>query len=417
MADPTPLLGLDRNNTRIALNKLDLMGGLLGTFAPDMDTIVASTRTFGYRGARFRDGLGGVSFEPDGTIVCTDNAVSYVQYDAVGGITIAATLDPAKYAIAEVTCASGAITHIEDLRDLNLHDLPRLHLDDLLDVEIYSPAEGDTLRFDSASGLWLNVPSGTVGGVDAEQTGTLILADASILDFRGDVVVTDQGSGRARVQIQSSGGGIGFPYSAPVSPSAYDDEGKTGTLSGIWTEVDTPGAGFTKGSGFQGDYLYMDSPGAAAGNRWLLRQAIGAEGAAGTLMTVTSRLLLPSGAGVGFVDIGISDNATFVTGNYWLAALVGNKVQVYDGTLRVDTLIGTFNYELWIHVRRGTDNVLRFYASINGIAWRLVYTSAAWAHDIDYIWIRMLGSSTPGQTSRHLVDFVRVNDPRFDQFV
>ena len=65
---------------------------------------------------------------------------------------------------------------------------------------------------------------------------------------------------------------------------------------------------------------------------------------------------------------------------------------------------------------RSVGNVLKFWASTNGIAWRQVH-SVSWTHDFDYLWIRMLGSSTPGEVSRHLVDFIRVNDPRFDQLV
>src|SRR5688572_1514882 len=124
MADPTPLLELDRSNFRAFANKLDLMGGLIATFAPDMDTTDASTGTFGYRGGRFIDDLGAVGFEPDGTIVIPNNVTRYVHFDPVNGVTLDTALDRTKTMIAEVSrgsaTPSGSGMHVEDLRDINL---------------------------------------------------------------------------------------------------------------------------------------------------------------------------------------------------------------------------------------------------------------------------------------------------------
>jgi hypothetical protein len=158
----TELLGLSLDSDRRAWLKLDAMGSIIAHFAPDYDTTVRATRTLGYQSARFPDGFGGVTFEPAGTIVCTDDAVSFVQWDSVNGVTLDSVLTVGRYAIAEVTCAGGVITRINDLRDLGIHAVPSLNLDDLLDVEIYDPQDLDRLTYDTASGLWINAPGAFV---------------------------------------------------------------------------------------------------------------------------------------------------------------------------------------------------------------------------------------------------------------
>lgn len=128
MADLTPLTQFDRINVRRFANRIDVMAGLMATFAPDDLTTVPGTLTFGYRGGRFLTDAGAVGFEPDGTIVIANNVTRYVQFDPVNGVTADAALDPLKFWIAEVRTGSavpagspaGTVLHIEDLRDMNL---------------------------------------------------------------------------------------------------------------------------------------------------------------------------------------------------------------------------------------------------------------------------------------------------------
>jgi hypothetical protein len=128
MADLTPLLGLNRVTLRDLANRLDVMGGLIATFAPDDATTDPTTLTFGYRGGRFIDDLGAIGFEPDGTIVIPNNVIRYVQFDPTNGVVLTSAIDRTKLLIAQVRTGSqvpvgspaGTVMHIEDLRDTNL---------------------------------------------------------------------------------------------------------------------------------------------------------------------------------------------------------------------------------------------------------------------------------------------------------
>jgi hypothetical protein len=117
----TPALGLPLNDQQKAFLKLDAMASILAGFAPDPDTTVQSTRTFGYRAARYVTDAGAIAKVNAGTIVCTDSAVRFVQWDADNGVTLETSHNPMRFAIARVTCAGGIITEIEDLRDADLH--------------------------------------------------------------------------------------------------------------------------------------------------------------------------------------------------------------------------------------------------------------------------------------------------------
>lgn len=117
----TSALGLPLDNDRMAFLKLDAMASILAGFAPDQGTTVQSTRTFGYRSARYITDAGAVAKVASGTIVCTDDAVRFVQWDADNGVTLETAINPVRYKIARVTCADGIITEIEDIRDVDLH--------------------------------------------------------------------------------------------------------------------------------------------------------------------------------------------------------------------------------------------------------------------------------------------------------
>lgn len=115
----TPRYNFNVSDMARTLLKLDLI--VFGAFAPAIDRCVAAERRFAYYGGTLRDGAGGITVVPDGSIVCPDNEVNYVQLDSTtGDITVSPTAPAGLILLAQVTCLSGQLTHVEDLRDVNL---------------------------------------------------------------------------------------------------------------------------------------------------------------------------------------------------------------------------------------------------------------------------------------------------------
>lgn len=208
------------------------------------------------------------------------------------------------------------------------------------------------------------------------------------------------------------------PRKAPVSPSAYDDEFVTASLAGIWTQVTTPGGGFTVTYNKNGTVLTLDSPGAASNNILLLRQAIGAEGTAGTLFWVTFRCFLVAGA-AGTIDavLEIGDNSTLGGGNFWRVGIEqsGTTLQFvsYDGGSVNLAMTSPAVSSLWVTIQRDTSNAVRIYLSFDGETWKMVRGPVTDAWDIDYLFLYLAGDTSTSNPSSCGFDFVRVNDPRF----
>lgn len=101
-------------------------------------------------------------------------------------------------------------------------------LDDLSDVTITSPVDGNTIQYDSASGLWLN-KTGTFKGLSdtpSTYTGqagkfTRVNAGETALEFAA---------------VSGGGGGNITPGEAhPLTPNANDDEFEGSVLDPSWT--------------------------------------------------------------------------------------------------------------------------------------------------------------------------------------
>lgn len=107
----TPRYRMPYGDLNSAMTLLDTL--IMGAWGPNLTTLVASTRTFGYHGGYSSGGL-----IADGTIVIPNSSTKYVQRTTAGVVSADAALDVTKIPMAIVTAAGGAITHFEDIRDL-----------------------------------------------------------------------------------------------------------------------------------------------------------------------------------------------------------------------------------------------------------------------------------------------------------
>lgn len=156
----------------------------------------------------------------------------------------------------------------------------------LLDINATGESEGNALVIDGSGGI---VASGVAGAVEVQEDDAQKVTNATVLNFEGDVTVTDEGAGKATVNISGGGGGslevqeddvqtvtdvtvlnfeggadvtddgsgkatitvsgagaadfnIWMPEAPPASPSAYDDEFDDSSFdTSLWTEFDVPG--------------------------------------------------------------------------------------------------------------------------------------------------------------------------------
>lgn len=212
----------------------------------------------------------------------------------------------------------------------------------------------------------------------------------------------------------------------PASPSAVDDEFTTDVLDPKWTQISAPGAGFVTYNNRDGSWLSLDSPGAASAYFRTIRQPLGSPGAAGTSVSLTFKMqMAPLHNGTGeMVFFYLGNNATAGSGSFIINAFYCNagvpSLYVYNGSsFDLSTLaLGFLDTEIWLHVRRTSGNVYKMYVSPNGMAgtWRRVL-SVSKTFNFDYIHLTVAGFASANQPSRASVDFVRMNDSRFDQLV
>src|SRR5690606_14929232 len=189
------------------------------------------------------------------------------------------------------------------------------------------------------------------------------------------------------------GGGLLYPFSAPDSPSAYDDEFEGGTLDGKWTEIADPTAtGFTKQFAKHGSWLALPNPGAAANQIWDIRQALSGF-AAGTAFALTTRLAIRgwnSGTN-GRATVSLGSESAFNGGSYLNLTLSSSNgattVEVYDGNFDVNSAVAyPAAASVFFHLQRAASNDCRIWISSDAFGWRLVNSeSRAW--DFSYLFV------------------------------
>jgi hypothetical protein len=203
MAAPsTPRYRLPYADPEGALLRLDTI--IFGGWAPNLDGMVAATRTFAWHGGFNADG----SLTADGTIVIPDSSTKYVQRTYAGAVSADAALDLAsKIPMAVVTAAGGLLAHFEDIREIGLWSA-RARI-----LALYGGAEGDTVYSHSGVPTILSVgaaPDGYVlslaGGLPAWAAaagggGSASLFSKTVLQLHfdgtnGSTAFTDAAKGR-----------------------------------------------------------------------------------------------------------------------------------------------------------------------------------------------------------------------------
>lgn len=194
----TPRYQLPFGDSDAAILRLDTI--IFGGWSPDLDRMVASTRTFAWHGGYNLDG----SVSVDGTIVIPDGTTKYVQRTATGAVTADAALDLlTKLPMAKVTAAGGVLTNFEDLREVSLWALHKL----------FSGADGDLVYGDATGG-------------------------PQVLPIGDELQVLAVASGKPQWVDASAGAGdiLAVVEERPGTPSPYDDEfDGTGTVDAKWT--------------------------------------------------------------------------------------------------------------------------------------------------------------------------------------
>lgn len=189
--------GFDPSQWATAIQELD--AAFAGAWAPRLKGMVKATRTFAYFGGPALQDDGTLDWYLDGTIICPDNALSLVQREPLTGtVSVAATLAPGNVPMAIVRCVSGNLTRFVDARDAVLGRGAR-YLEDLLDVDFYGLEDGQSMRYDAASGLWLNAD--IAFGLDVEDEGGVVVAGASALVFTGTGKSVSDVAGKPTVNI------------------------------------------------------------------------------------------------------------------------------------------------------------------------------------------------------------------------
>lgn len=78
-------------------------------------------------------------------------------------------------------------------------------LNDINDVSVSSPGDGQALVWDSATNLW--IPKSVAASMAIKQAGTTVVNTATALNFSSGATVTDAGGGQADISISGGGGG------------------------------------------------------------------------------------------------------------------------------------------------------------------------------------------------------------------
>lgn len=106
--------------------------------------------------------------------------------------------------------------------------------------------EGNVTVTDEGAGKATITVSGGGDGLTVQEDDSPVAVDVTVLNFEGGAEVTDEGSGKATITVSGGAGGaadfsIWMPEAPPASPSVYDDEFDDSSFdTGLWTEFDVP---------------------------------------------------------------------------------------------------------------------------------------------------------------------------------
>ncbi len=209
-----------------------------------------------------------------------------------------------------------------------------------------------------------------------------------------------------------------FPYAAPASPTAFDDEFTAGSLNAQWTAVTAPSAPFVVSFGVYGTFLCLQGPGGAS-STYIIRETLTGNIAHGsTLFSCTIGLSVAAFAQYAGIGLELCTNTSRSVGSVRGIAceLASGIPQIYTyhlatgaRTTDTTTALTTGQGGVYLHLQRSAGNVLDCYWSNDCKSWRRVDHVTGLSTDFDYLMLNMYGSANNTESSREMVDFVRVN--------
>jgi hypothetical protein len=276
----------------------------------------------------------------------------------------------------------------------------------------YAAASHTHAAADIASGLLALARGGINLDMTATGPGFLVQASAGATPTVRAIALAD---------LPALTGSLIFPEVAPASPSAYDEEGTSGSLAGIWTSTTDPDASFTKVYNRDGTYLGMYGPGKTSSRIWTLRQPItSGDGNYPTAFTCTAKFSISGGSANMALLVQLSDNAALSSGNYLHIGLTSggqmlNAVVGYNNNGSATNFSGSFPNRVYVHYQRntGSSNNVKIYVSLDGRAW-VRFATITKTTNIAYMHVYFQGG-LDSDASALWIDWIRVNDGRFLQ--
>lgn len=261
-----------------------------------------------------------------------------------------------------------------------------------------------------------NIEIISLTAADKVKLGGFLTLPAGVPTATGQVLaVGTDGVGSYLTPSTGTGGGTTlYPYAAPGSPSAYNDEFQSATLNGIWANIGSLSTGTRTVNKF-GDFLCLDDLGNA--DYVYLTQSLGTFGTATNSFSVTVRVAVSGQDQFAKAGVELWETATSTVSH-----LVGYRLQFVSSDAQVNgytanngsyTNLGTtqntgkYQQMVFLHLERdASGGTIRFYFSYDGVAWRKLMSQS---YSSNFVTLALLLGGASSVHSQTMVDFVRVN--------
>lgn len=303
-------------------------------------------------------------------------------------------------------------------------------LDDLTDVTITTPADGQVLTYDSGTGEWVNENSAsgfsnpmTTAG-DIIKGGTAGVAERLAIGTNGHVLTVVSGAPAWAAASGGSGPTINdgpwwAPWCAPASPDAADSEFDGNDLSG-WTRVYNSGA--PKGTWTEefgsANFILTTTGGSSELDVYAKARTM----SVGDYVEIAYRHHTSQGASYLGAFVGFADGTTFNnSGSHVVGAFLhhngvayrhmlniwdGYNTRTTDGTIVDRGTVGTY---FAARVKYEAANTWGLYISSDGSQWRTIQTNYAKTMTPTHVLLGVSMLSSPNAGRGVDIQYFRVN--------